>query len=304
MGAFKKLLTTIWRGLTFPFRMLWRGLRWLFTPFIKAYLAVHTYLTYEPEENTVGDTVDKVIRSPSVLAPHINDLRKALFRALLALALTTAVSFTFAENILSFLSTPLPDGLDSLQAIEVTEPISVLMRIALLSGFALGLPYLLLELIIFIGSGLSKSTRKFLIFGAIPSAIFLFFLGMAFAYYVMLPAAVPFLLGIFEFETNVRASSYIRFVTGVMFWIGVTFQLPLIVYIVARLGWVEPQVLLKQWRVAVVMIAILAAVITPTIDVVNMSLTMAPLIVLYFISVGLAFLAVRSRKRAQAKQPA
>lgn len=304
MGAVKKLLAAIWRGLTFPFRLLWRGLGWLFKPLIKAYQAIHTYLTHEPEDRPIADTVQNVISAPSSLAPHINDLRKALFRSLLVLALTTAASFTFAQNILEFLSTALPDGLNSLQAIEVTEPISVLMRIALLSGFALGLPYLLLELVIFIGSGLSKSTRWFLLFGAIPSAILLFFLGMAFAYYVMLPAAVPFLLGIFEFETNVRASSYIRFVTGVMFWLGVVFQLPLVVYIVARLGWVEPRVLLKQWRVAIVIISVLAAVITPTIDVVNMSLTMAPLIVLYFISVGLAFLAVRSRKRAQAKQSA
>lgn len=288
-------MKTLWAIITAPFRVL----LWLLKKFTKGLAGllrqIIEFFTYEPADDPLPEAVQKVASDPRGLLPHLNELRKHLFRALLFLALTTILSFTYANQILTFLARPLPQGVESIQAIEVTEPISVLMRISLLSGFATALPYIILEVLLFAAPGLHRRTRILLVLVGMPSSTLLFMAGMAFAFFVMLPVAVPFLLNILDFETNIRASSYVRFVTGVMFWLGVVFQLPLVIYIIARLGIVKARTLAQQWRLAVVLIAILAAAITPTVDPVNMAIVMGPLILLYFFSVGLAFIAQRGR---------
>jgi sec-independent protein translocase protein TatC len=95
--------------------------------------------------------------------------------------------------------------------------------------------------------------------------------------------------------TQPRPSSYYNFVSSIMFWIGVTFEFPLAIYILASLGLIKARALAAQWRIAIVLIAVIAAIITPTVDPVNMGLVMAPMIVLYFIGIGLAFLAQHNR---------
>jgi sec-independent protein translocase protein TatC len=136
---------------------------------------------------------------------------------------------------------------------------------------------------------------------AIPIAFLFFISGMAFAYYVMMPTALPFLVGFMNIPTAIRPSSYVRFVTGLMFWIGAAFEFPLVIFVLAGMGLVKAQTLAAQWRIAIVIIAIAAAAITPTIDPVNMGLVMGPMIVLYFLSIGLAYLAQGRRERARVK---
>jgi len=172
----------------------------------------------------------------------------------------------------------------------------VVMRVALLSGFALALPYLTFELYLFIAPGL-KARARVLGLITIPIAYLFFVGGMAFAYFVMMPAALPFLLNFMGIPTAVRPSSYIKFVTGLMFWIGIAFEFPLVIFAMAGMGIVRAKDLARQWRIAVVIIAVLAAAITPTIDPVNMGLVMGPMILLYFLSIGLAFIAQGRRER-------
>ena len=155
-------------------------------------------------------------------------------------------------------------------------------------------------MIAFANPGLRRRERVLLL-TAIPAATILFLMGMAFTYYVMLPVALPFMLNFLGIITKVRPSNYIRFVTGVMFWIGIAFQFPLVIYTLAGLGIIKAQTLANGWRFAVLGIAILAAMITPTIDPINMALVMMPMIALYFLSIGLAALAQRKRLRHQTK---
>jgi sec-independent protein translocase protein TatC len=172
------------------------------------------------------------------------------------------------------------------------------MRVTLLSGFTIALPYVIFEIWLFVAPALKvKSRIKGLL--AIPIAIFLFVGGMAFAFFIMLPTALPFLFNFMGLSTQPRPSSYYNFVTLIMFWIGVTFEFPLVIYLLANLGIVKAKTLAGQWRLAIVIIAILAAAITPTVDPVNMGLVMAPMTVLYFISIGLAYLAQRNRSTEQ-----
>lgn len=283
----RKLLRTIWRILTLPFRVIYRWIKSIFTN-------IRILLTEEPEDEPLPDTFAKTLENPMGVMEHLDALRKHLLRAVAFLFLMTALSLVFARNIIDLLAKPV-GGIDELIAIDVTEPISVFMRVALLMGFALSLPYITFELWLFVAPGLKRESRLFSL-GAIPIALLFFVSGVAFAYFIMLPVAIPYLVNFMGMPTELRPSNYVRFVTAILFWIGIAFQFPLVIYVLARIGFVSAKFLIDQWRLAIVIIAIVSAMITPTIDPVNMAIVMAPLVILYFISIGLAFLAQRGRE--------
>lgn len=278
---------TFVRLITLPFRLLYRWFKNFFSD-------IAEFFSPDPEDSPLPDAFAKTIENPYGVVEHLDALRKHLVRAVLFLMLATAISFTYSNQLIAFLSMPLEEGMKSLVAIEPTEPIGTVMRVSLLAGFALSFPYIALEVWLFIGPGLSRKAR-FSGLLTIPVASLLFLGGMAFAYYVMLPAGLDFLLQVAGFETQLTPSSYFKFVSSVVFWIGLVFEFPLVIFILAKLGLVQARTLARQWRIAVVVISILAAMITPTVDPVNMSLIMGPMILLYFLSVGLAFIAQRGR---------
>lgn len=290
----RALIQAIWRILTAPVRFIARVVRSLARWLYHLRLQIHALLTEEPEDEPLPDTFAKTIENPMGLFEHINALRKHLFRALAFLAITTVFSFIFTSRIIDLLARPI-GGIQTLQAIDVTEPVGTFMRVALLSGFALALPYIAFELWLFAAPGLSRRSR-FIGLAAIPAIVIFFLGGIAFAYFAMLPTALPFLLKFMNIRTIPRPSTYIGFVTSLMFWIGVAFEFPLVIYVLASMGLIKAKALANQWRLAIVIIAVAAAAITPTVDPVNMSLVMAPMITLYFLSIGLAYLAQRGRK--------
>jgi sec-independent protein translocase protein TatC len=280
----RTFLLRLWWVLTTPFR-------WIAKPF----RAIRAFIFYEPEDTPVTDVFSRTIENPSVLIEHIEALRRHLFRALIALVITVGISTVFAARILDWLAQPV-GGIDALRAIEVTESIGAFMRVSLMGGFVLALPYIGFELFAFIHPGLQPRERVLFLI-TIPIATLLFVLGAAFAFKIMLPVALPFLLEFLGIVTTPRPANYIRFVTGVMFWVGMAFQFPLIMYALAAVGIIQARTLIVGWRFAILGIAVLAAMITPTVDPVNMALVMAPMIALYFIGIGLAALAQRGRER-------
>ncbi|MGD8849769.1 MAG: twin-arginine translocase subunit TatC [Anaerolineales bacterium] len=273
----------LWHILTAPFR-------WLLKPFY----ALRDFINYDPEDVPIADVFSRTIEEPTLVFEHLEALRRHLLRAIAVLILAVAVSAFFAQDILAWLSAPI-GGLEKLQAIEVTENIGAFMRVSLLTGFALSLPYTGLEIFAFMNPGLRRRERIMLL-SFIPTGSILFVLGLLFTYYVMLPAALPFLLNFLGISTAIRPANYIRFVTGLMFWIGLSFQFPLVIYAVAALGFIDARMLIRGWRYAILIIAVIAAAATPTIDPINMGLVMLPMIVLYFLSIGLAALAGRTRR--------
>ncbi len=132
-----------------------------------------------------------------------------------------------------------------------------------------------------------------MLFRFLPPVILFFLGGVCFAFFIVLPAAIPFLTSFMGIRTEIRPSDYISFSTNLIFWIGIVFEMPIIIYIAARLHVVDSRMLLKNWRQAVVVCAVLAMMITPTVDPVNMLLLMVPLIALYFLSILGAKLAER-----------
>lgn len=221
--------------------------------------------------------------------PHILEIRQRLIKVVVGLVVGIGVSFAVSTQIIGLLTVPV-GGIENLQAIEVTESIGVFMRVSIFSGFILSFPFTLYQFAAFIFPGLENVEKKWVLY-SIPFATILFLAGVTFTYYFMLPVAVPFLINFMGVATVPRLSNYIDFVTGLMFWVGVVFELPLLSFLLAKLNIISAKGLLKQWRIAIVLIAVLAAVITPTGDPVNMGLLMLPLLVLYFLSVVLAHIA-------------
>jgi sec-independent protein translocase protein TatC len=224
------------------------------------------------------------------LMEHLKEFRTRLIRAFIALFFTTAVSFIFARQVFVILLEPLGDV--AVQALKPTESLSNYMKVALLCGVILAMPFIVYQIGRFITPGLTKRERRYL-YVLVPGATLCFLTGVAFAYFVMLPAALPF-LGSFMadlVEQNWAIGEYLSFVTSLLFWIGVAFELPLFVYFLAKAGVIDAQTLSKNRKYAVIAIAFLSAVITPTVDPLNMALVMGPLIVLYEVGVILARIA-------------
>ena len=288
-------LNTSWKVVSYPFRQL---IKLILLPF-KLIKKFFSFLNEDLEDRSLTDAFAASIKTPSALLEHVDALRKHLLRIVIGLVVAIGICFYITPRLIEILTLPI-GGLSNLKAIDVTESIGVFMRIALFAGIALASPYIAFELWLFAAPGLKPSGRKLGLIG-IPLATLLLITGMLFAYYFLIPSALPFLLNFMGIETIPRPSSYINFVSGLMFWIGVAFEFPLVIFILSLMGLVNPKVLWNQWRIAVVIIAIVAAVITPTVDPVNMSLVMGPMIVLYFLSIGLSFLATINRRRSAPK---
>jgi sec-independent protein translocase protein TatC len=222
---------------------------------------------------------------------HINDLRIYLTRALIGLVVATILSFSVAQQVLEFLIEPYGELLD---VISPTEGIETYFKVALVCGVVLSMPWILFQVWRFISPGLKKSEKKY-VYIFVPSAFLLFLTGVSFAWFVLLPAAINFLSTFMSdiFESRWISREYISFATTFLIWLGVSFEMPLIVYFLARFGIVGPTTLREQWRFAIVGIAVLAAVITPSIDPLTMLLTMVPLLILYGVSILLASLGQR-----------
>ena len=222
---------------------------------------------------------------------HIDELRGRLLRALIAVFVGVLITGAFGQQLLEFLARPV-GGLEQMAAIEVTENLGVFMQVSLLGGITLAMPVIVYQLWQFIRPGLLPNERRY-VYVVVPAATLLFLSGAAFAYFVMLPAAIPFLVGFLSIPTRPRPSNYVSFVTSMCFWVGISFEIPLIVFFLAKVRVVNHKMLMSSWRTAIVAIAVIAAVVTPTGDPVNMALMMVPLIILYGLSIVLARIAYR-----------
>ncbi len=221
---------------------------------------------------------------------HLEELRDRLIKSVIALTVTTTLSFAFTKQFLEILIAPM--GETPPVSPSPTANIIIFTKVALISGVALAMPVLVYQLISFIAPGLTTQERRYL-YLVLPGATVSFVIGVAFAYFVMLPAAIPFLKGFLSdiIKPNWFIDRYISFVTSLLFWVGLSFETPLLMFFLAKLGIVTPASLSRYRKYAILVIAVIAAVATPTHDPFNMILLMMPLILLYEIGILLAKLA-------------
>ena len=189
----------------------------------------------------------------------------------------------------------LPNEEDKLVVRTAVEPFSLYLQVSLYAAVCLSVPFLLWQVWGFIAPGLYPHERGWALpFVAMSSLSFV--AGAAFAYYVLFPPAVSYLLGLGEnFRLFLNASDYFDFIIIVMLAMGVVFQMPAVTYVLARIGLVDARFLVSHWRVSSVVILVAAAVLSPTNDIPNMLLFAAPMVVLYLISILVAWLFSRPR---------
>ena len=233
------------------------------------------------------------------LAEHLEELRRRLSVGLAALLLAAWVSFSQVERIILWLLRPAEPTLTRLAFFSPTEPLVAYVRVAVLAGLGLAMPVILGQVWGFVRSGLTareRSSGAWLIgWGSLQ-----FLLGAAFAYYVLLPLSLRVLLGIgrWYLEPMISLDHYLSFVTTLIFWSGVVFELPVVLVGLAKAGVVTSEWLRQQRGYAILVLVILSAIVTPTTDPVSLMLMAVPLIGLYELSIWLTRAATRRSRRA------
>jgi sec-independent protein translocase protein TatC len=177
-----------------------------------------------------------------------------------------------------------------------TEPFTLYVTVSLYAAIAVSIPFLLWQIWGFISPALYRHERKY-VTPFIGLSTISFVLGAAFAYYILFPPAVKYLLGVgADFNLMLRATDFFEFITLIMLAMGVIFQMPAITYVLSRIGLISAGFLVRVWKVALVVILIVAAVVSPTADIPNMMLFAAPMMMLYVISIFIAWFFGRKRK--------
>jgi sec-independent protein translocase protein TatC len=235
------------------------------------------------------------------LIDHLKELRNRIIVCAIALVICTIFCFVFWLHIVGWLLAPARETHPGFQlsVFSPTETFGVLFKVGLYGGIILASPVWLYEIIAFIVPGLTPSERKIVLPGVLGTVLFLAG-GMAFAYWVILPASLGFLLdfGGAQFDPVIGAKQYMDFATKIIFWVGISFELPMVLALAARLGLVRARQLISFWRYAIVLVFIIAAVVTPTPDPLTQTLVAGPLLGLYVIGVVFALVLQRPPRAA------
>lgn len=189
-----------------------------------------------------------------------------------------------------------PSADERLIVTTAPEAFTLYISVSLYAAIALSIPFLLLQIWGFISPALYKHERAYVTPFILLSSIS-FIIGAAFAYYVLFPSAVKYLLGVgADFQLMLRATDFFDFITLIMLAMGLIFQMPAITYVLSRIGLVNANLLIKSWKIAIIVILIVAAVASPTPDIPNMMFFAAPMTVLYAISIFIAWFFGKRRK--------
>jgi sec-independent protein translocase protein TatC len=201
------------------------------------------------------------------------------------------------EGVIAWLVRPL-QGVDIVVLTPTEAPI-MYFQVALVVGLGLALPYMIYQVYAFMRPGLHPSERRIFLL-VIPAVLLLFFCGAIFTVKVLITVSMPVLMNFLGelVRPTYSLEKYLHFVTTLILWMGLIFETPLIVYTIARLGWVTPRKLRQARRIVWFMAALGAAVVTPTTDPVTMLMVTGPFILLYELGLLLAHMAVRQRRHA------
>jgi sec-independent protein translocase protein TatC len=233
------------------------------------------------------------------LLDHLRELRSRLIKCLIALGVGMLFALPLSYRVIDGLVAMCP--VCEIQVIAPTESIITYFRVAIIMGLVVATPIILYQIIAFISPGLHPGEQRMLLL-LLPGAGLLFALGLAFGYYVALPRAVMFLSTFLQSmaSANWTLANYVAFVTNLLLVIGLTFQTPLVIFVLAKLNLVTPPFLRHYRRHAIVLMALLSAVLTPTPDPLTMMLVLFPMVLLYELGIILAWFATRGSARRAA----
>lgn len=229
---------------------------------------------------------------------HLDELRKRLLWAVISIALACVVTGIFHEFIINSLLIEPSNAVGlKLQNLRVFGQPFFYFKIILVSGIILAFPFVLYQIWLFIEPGLYSTeknwARNITFFTSIS-----FLSGVAFAYFVMIPSMLKFAasFGTDLITNNIDINEYLSFLTMILLATGLLFEMPMVSYVLSKVGLVNPKMLRKYWRHAIVAILILAAILTPTPDPVSQLIFAAPLLILYEISIWVSAIASKKRR--------
>ena len=245
---------------------------------------------------------------------HLAELRRRIIVSLLTLLIASSLSFTFARYAFEFLLSAVPAGLNFVYT-DITEMAGTYVVVSLYTGLLIASPVIIYQIIAFVHPALTKREKLF-VYTVIPMILVFFGAGVVYAYYIFLPPTLDILVNyqwIPEVGTRIvpmiKIGSYISFVAGSLFRIGLSFEHPAVLFLLAKMGLVSHKWLLKQWKWAVIGIFVFAGMVTPTGNPANQKISdiilldlgfivSAPIFILYFLSIFLAWLARRPQQAA------
>ena len=229
---------------------------------------------------------------------HLEELRKRIIHSLIAVGVALCVCWYFADPLFVIISKPILDNGVQLNMTKPTEGFNLELKLALLAAVFLAAPFILAQVWLFIAPGLYKHERRY----ALPFIIFstlLFVAGGLFGYFIAFPFALQFLIEWgrnMKLTTIISATEYFDLFIMIELGLGVIFEIPALIFVLARMGLVSGGFLLRNTRYAILIAFIVAAVITPTTDIPNMMMMAVPMILLYMLGVGVAYVFGKKRK--------
>lgn len=230
------------------------------------------------------------------LLEHLEELRTRILHAGAAILVGFFVCFAFARQIYDVLALPIKPFVPKLSFLRVTDPFVVYVKVAFVAALFLTSPFILYQVWRFVAPGLYRREKRY----AIPFMLFgssFFLAGGVFGYFVAWPFAVEFLINLGEaFTPVITVDFYFNSLITVLLGLGVMFELPVFIFLLAQIGVVTPKFLMRNFRWAVLAIFLIAAIITPTPDVVNLLVVALPTVLLYLVGVGAAAIAVRKKE--------
>ncbi len=235
------------------------------------------------------------------LLSHLYELRRRLFRSVIAVAIGVLICFIFREWIFFIIKYP-ASGIPFI-AVEITENMSAIMLVSFVGGIILAMPVIVYHGIMFVAPALTRQEKKW-VYIIVPWIFIMFLIGVAFGYFMLAPWTLWFL---YNFGSNIaemtpRISNYIGFITKLLLMTGLVFEMPVISTFLARIGILKPEWLSSKRPIAVIIAFVAAAVITPP-DPITQLLLAIPLIILYELSIWLARFVYRQKTRAAEPPP-
>jgi sec-independent protein translocase protein TatC len=245
------------------------------------------------------DSIHDRVELPGMsLMEHLEELRKRLFWSVGFLFIGSAVAYAFKTRLIYWIQKPLVDIGLSMTMTHPTDAINFIIKTSLVVGCILASPFILYQVWLFISPGMYAHEKKY-VWPFMGTTIFLFLAGAWFGYRYVLPGAMVFLIQDFgkNFTHMITIEDYTGFFLAVILGLGITFELPIVIFFLALFGIVDGKFLLRHFRYAVLAIFLLAAVLCPDPSPVGMCLFASPMLVLYFIGVAIAFLVHPDRRK-------
>ena len=236
---------------------------------------------------------------------HLEELRKRIIYSLIAVTVGFFACWNYHEFIFGYVQRPVMDALqrngmaEKLVYLNPTEPFNLYLKVAFLAGLFVTSPFVLYQVWLFISPGLYRNEKRYVL-PFMFSTVFLFLGGGLFAYKMVYPAALNFLIDYGkQFQPMITIGEYTDLFLTIMLGMGVIFEMPILVFFLSMMGIVSPRWMWRNVRYSILVIFIVAAILTPTTDILNMCLFAAPMVGLYILSIGVAWMVHPAQRRAR-----